>query len=178
MPRNAYAPWPERDAELIALDSQGLSQPLIAARMGLSLGSVSGRINRLGPKGMLQRPWAPSIANRGKYARKDAPKYTPEQDALIDQRRRAGMTWDNIALSLGMPPLSGGSVRRHAGVMGLAMQPDPMNAPVYEKTGREAEGPSPLPAFHPLAWEELMRLTPSIAGPMHEMRPAVWGWGV
>ena len=35
-----------------------------------------------------------------------------------------------------------------------------------------------IPAFHPLAWEELMRLTPSIAGPMHEMRPAVWGWGV
>lgn len=45
------SPWPERDAELTALWTEGLSTSVIAARMGITKNAVVGRATRIGLPG-------------------------------------------------------------------------------------------------------------------------------
>lgn len=82
--------------------------------------------------------------------------YTPSDDAEIDRLRLAGMTWADIAVSIGRPRQDASCVRQRAYVARLScvMVPRPTPPPA-PRNPRLLAGSEPLRAMHPLAWSIL-----------------------
>jgi GcrA cell cycle regulator len=152
----ASSPWPERDAELIALAGQSGEQ--IATAMRLSLGSVNGRLGRLKARGLIVARPAPVHQGGPRHKNPDgiSPKWPAEAVAFLRAEWPSSrLTRVQIAEALGKGL---GAVGQKASALGL-----------YRPEGTP-RGPAPRRVV-PLALNRPLAAVPKRAPPLALDRP-------